>query len=48
MNEQELKDLYKNYTKFIKLFELEYDNSFVRVKNLIATKLANLITSEEN
>ena len=42
-----LKLLYKNLNDFMKVFELEKDTNFVRVKNIVAVKLADLETKED-
>ena len=47
MTETELKLLYKELNKFIETFELKSDTNFIRVKNIVAVKLSNLITKDE-
>ena len=47
MTETELKLLYKGLNKFIETFELKGDTNFIRVKNIVAVKLSNLITKDE-
>ena len=49
LTKTQLKSLYKNLNDFMKVFTLEKDTNFVRVKNIVAVKLADLeIKDEQN
>lgn len=49
MTIEELKIAYKVITEIMETEQMNYDNSFVRVKNWIANKICNeLIDNKEN
>ena len=46
MDKENLKDLYKNISWFMKMYDFESDNSFIRVKNAVAIKLSDTVSNE--
>ena len=47
LTKTQLKSLYKNLNEFMKVFTLEKDTNFVRVKNIGAVKFADLEVKDE-